>query len=95
MESTEQRNLSEICFRETNKAVLEGVARHLIGTTSLVERTHRQPRRKVRQVCCFGSPKGAEVAMYVQVQRLTVCWSKKTWWETSQTLYFDFLTLNS
>ena len=49
---------------------LEGVARELIRTTSLLERTNRELRRKFRQVCCFGSPKGAEVAIYLQVKRL-------------------------
>jgi transposase-like protein len=73
---------------------LEGVARELVRTTSLLERTNRELRRKFRQVCCFGSPKGAEVAIYLQVKRLNACWSKRTWWETSRTLYFDFLNSN-
>jgi transposase-like protein len=70
------------------------VARQLVRTTSLLERTNRELRRKFRQVCCFGSPKGADVAIYVQVRRLNAHWAKKTWWETSHTLYFDFLNLN-
>ena len=49
---------------------LEGVARELIRTTSLLERTNRELRRKFRQFCCFGSPKGAEVAIYLQVKRV-------------------------
>src|SRR6266581_3554615 len=75
---------------------LEGVARELIRTTSLLERTNRELRRKFRQVCCFGSPKGAQVAIYLQVKRLNAGWSKekKTWWQVSQALYFDFLNLN-
>jgi transposase-like protein len=73
---------------------LEGVARELIRTTSLLERTKRELRRKLRQVCCFGSLRGAEVSIYVQVKRLNAQWSKQTWWEISQALYFDFLTLN-
>ena len=73
---------------------LEGVARELMRTTSLLERLNRELRRKFRQVCCFGSPKGAEVAIYLQVKRLNARWSKQTWWQTSCTLYFDFLTLN-
>jgi putative transposase len=73
---------------------LEGVAREIIRTTSLLERTNRELRRKFRQVCCFGSPKGAEVAIYLQVQRLNARWSKKTCWETSHSLYFDFLAFN-
>jgi hypothetical protein len=73
---------------------LEGVARELIRTTSLLERTNRELRRKLRQVCCFGSLKGAEVAMYVQVKRLNAQWVQQTWWQTAHSLYFDFLNLN-
>jgi putative transposase len=73
---------------------LEGVARELIRTTSLLERTNRELRRKFRQVCCFGSPTGAEVAVYLQVKRFNARWSKQTWWDTSHDLYFDFLNLN-
>ncbi len=73
---------------------LEGVARELVRTSSLLERTNRELRRKFRQVCCFGSPTGAEVAIYLQVKRLNAQWSKKTWWETSHSLYFDFLHLD-
>ena len=73
---------------------LEGVARELIRTTSLLERTNRELRRKFRHVCCFGSFKGAEVAIYLQVKRLNARWSKQTWWESSQLLYFDFRNLN-
>ena len=73
---------------------LDGVARELIRTTSLLERTNRELRRKFRQVCGFGSPTGAEVAIHLQVKRLNARWSKQTWWETSHSLYFDFLNLN-
>jgi len=73
---------------------LDGVARELIRTTSLLERTNRELRRKFRQVCGFGSPTGAEVAIYLQVTRLNARWSKQSWWETSHSLYFDFLNLN-
>ncbi len=73
---------------------LEGVARELVRTTSLLERVNRELRRKFRQVCGFGSPKGAEVAIFLQVKRLNACWSKQTWWETSHALFFDFLTLH-
>jgi putative transposase len=73
---------------------LEGVARELIRTTSLLERTNRELRRKFRQACCFGSLKGAEVAIYLQVKRFNARWSKQAWWETSQLLYFDFRNLN-
>jgi transposase-like protein len=73
---------------------LDGVARELIRTTSLLERTNRELRRQFRQARCFGSPRGAEVAIYLQVKRLNARWSKQTWWETSHSLYFDFLNLD-
>jgi putative transposase len=75
---------------------LEGTTRQLIRTTSLLERTNRELRRKFRQACCFGSPTGAQVAIYLQIQRYNARWSKekKTWWQISQALYFDFLALN-
>jgi transposase-like protein len=73
---------------------LAGVTHELIRTTSLLERTNREVRRKFRQACSFGSLKGAEVAIYLQVKRLNARWAKKTWWETSLSLYFDFLSLN-
>ncbi len=73
---------------------LAGVARELIRTTSLVERIHRELRRKFRQACCFGSLKGAEVAVYLQVKRLNARWAKQSWWDTSHSLAFNFLALN-
>ena len=73
---------------------LDEVARELIRTTSLLERTNRELRRKFRQVCGFGSLTGAEVAIYLQIKRLNARWSKHTWWETSHSLFFDFLNLN-
>ncbi len=42
----------------------------MVRTSSLLERTNRELRRKFRQVGCFGSPGGAEVAVYIQVTRL-------------------------
>ena len=73
---------------------LPAVARELVRTTSLLERTNRELRRKFRQVGCFSSLKGAEVAIYLQVQRLHARWSKQTWWDTSHSLYFDFCHLD-
>jgi hypothetical protein len=73
---------------------LEGIARELVRTTSLLERTNRELRGKFRQVGCFSSLKGADVAIYLQVQRLHARWSKQTWWQASHSLYFDFLNLN-
>jgi putative transposase len=49
---------------------LEGMVREVRRTTSLLERTNREVRRKFRQVGCFSSPKGTEVAVYIQVTRL-------------------------
>jgi transposase-like protein len=65
-----------------------------IFATQPLERTNRELRRKFRQVWCFGSQKGAEVAIYLQIKRLNARWSKQTWWEISHSLYFDFLNLN-
>jgi transposase-like protein len=49
---------------------LEGLVREVVRTTSRLERTNRELRRKVRQGGCFSSPQGAEVAVYIQVTRL-------------------------
>jgi transposase-like protein len=49
---------------------LEGMAREVVRTNSLLERTNRELRRKFRQVVCFSSPRGTEVAVYIQVTRL-------------------------
>ncbi len=68
---------------------LESVAWAWLRTTSLLERTNRQLRRKFRQAVTFGSRKGAEVALYLQVQRLHAHWTKESWWEISHMLYFD------
>jgi transposase-like protein len=46
------------------------MVREVVRTTSRLERTNRELRRKFRQVGCFSSPKGAEVAVYIQVTRL-------------------------
>jgi len=64
---------------------LQGTAREFIRTTSLLKRINRELRRKFRQVCCFGSPKGAQVAIFLQVKRLNAGWSKEkqTWWQIS------------
>jgi putative transposase len=86
------------CARDFEQTIayyaLDGVAREFIRTTSLLERTNRELRRKFRQVCCFGSPTGAEVSIFLQVKRLNARWSKQTWWEVSHSLYFDFLNLD-
>ena len=42
---------------------LESVARTWIRTTSLLERTNRQLRRKFRQAVTFGSHKGQYISL--------------------------------
>ncbi len=73
---------------------LAGMVREVVRTTSLLERTNRELRRKFRQVGCFSSPKGAEVAVYIQVTRLNAQWAKTTWWEASHSLALDLLNIN-
>ena len=73
---------------------LQGMAREVVRTTSLLERTNREVRRKLRQVGCFSSPRGAEVAVYIQVTRLNAQWSKTSWWEASHALALDLLNSN-
>jgi transposase-like protein len=73
---------------------LEGMAREMVRTTSLLERTNRELQRKFRQVGCFSSPKGAEVAVYIQVTRLNAQWAKTSWWEASHSLALDLLNIN-
>jgi transposase-like protein len=65
-----------------------------IRTTSLLERTNRELRRKFRQAVTFGSHKGAEVAIYLQVRRLHARWTGQSWWMTSHALFFDLRNLN-
>ncbi len=58
-------------FEQTTRYYsLEGMVREVVRTTSLLERTNRELRRKFRKVGCFSSPRGAEVAVYIQVTRL-------------------------
>src|SRR2546421_115149 len=73
---------------------LEGMVREVVRTTSLLERTNRELRRKFRQVGCFSSPRGAEVAVYIQVTRLNAQWTKMSWWEASRSLALDLLNIN-
>jgi transposase-like protein len=68
---------------------LQGLAREWIRSTSLLERVNRQLRSKFRQALSFASLKGAEAALYLQVQRLHARWAGQCWWEASHTLYFD------
>jgi transposase-like protein len=68
---------------------LQGVALEWVRSTSLLERVNRQLRRKFRQALSFGSNVGAEVALYLQVQRLHAQWNRTSWWQTSHALYFD------
>ena len=73
---------------------LPSVAREWIRTTSLLERTNRQLRRKFCQAVTFGSRKGAEVAIYLQVQRLHAHWADESWSEVSLALHFDLGNLD-
>ena len=68
---------------------LEGLTRSWVRSTSLLERVNRQLRCKFRQALAFGSRSGAEVALYLQIQRLHAQWADESWWETSHDLSFD------
>jgi len=59
---------------------------HLTRTTSLLERTNRELRRKFWQVGVWGSEVGATAGTYLQIARLNC------WWQTSQNLFFQLLT---
>jgi putative transposase len=65
-----------------------------IRTTSLLERTNRELRRKFRQAVTFGSLQGTEAAISLQVRRLHARWQGDTWWQTSQEVFFDLWNLN-
>ncbi len=73
---------------------LEGIAREVVRTTSLLERTNRELRRKFRHVGCFGSPRGTEVAVSIQVTRLNAQWASASWWEVSASLALTLLNIN-
>lgn len=73
---------------------LEGLPLHWVRSTSLLERVNRQLRRKFRQALSFGSTVGAEVALYLQVQRLHAQWKHTSWWHTSHALFFDLLQVH-
>ena len=64
------RNNSYIFSIFNTVSELKGVVLELARTTSLLERTNRELRRKFRQVGSFGSEIGAKVAVYLQVSRL-------------------------
>jgi transposase-like protein len=49
---------------------LQGMVREVVRTTSLLEHTNRELRRKFRQVGSVSSPQGAEVAVSIHVTRL-------------------------
>jgi putative transposase len=68
---------------------LDTVTREWIRTTSLLERTNRELRRKFRQAVTFGSTLGADVAVFLQVQRLHARWTDASWWQVSHDLYFE------
>jgi transposase-like protein len=68
---------------------LEGVNLKWVRSTSLLERVNRQLRHKFRQALSFGSNAGAEVALYLQVQRLHAQWHHQSWWQISHALSLD------
>jgi putative transposase len=67
---------------------LDTVTREWIRTTSLLERTNRELRRKFRQAVTLGSLAGANVAVFLQVRRLHARWTNRSWWQVSHDLYF-------
>jgi transposase-like protein len=73
---------------------LDGFPRELMRSTSLLERVNRQLRRKISQALSFASHTGAEVALYLQTQRLHTQWTHESWWETSHDLSFDLKDVN-
>jgi transposase-like protein len=82
-------------FEQTIRySALKGGVREVVRTTSLLERTNRELRRKFGQVGCFSSPRGAEVAVSLQVTRLNAQWATTSWWEASYSLALDLLNLN-
>ncbi len=82
---------------ENTTLVSDGIAINILQslaqarTTSLLERTNRELRRKFRQVGVYGSVKGAAAGVYLQVKRLNGWWAKESWWLTSQNLFFQLL----
>ena len=71
---------------------LEEAVAQLARTTSLLERTNRELRRKFRQVGVWGSEVGAAAGVFLQVARLNCWWSKASWWLTSQDLFFTLFS---
>jgi hypothetical protein len=68
---------------------VDTVAREWIRTTSVLERPNRELRRKFRQAVTFGSTRGVNVAVFLQVQRLHARWTDGSWWQVSHDLYFE------
>jgi len=68
---------------------LDALTQEWMRTTSLLERTNRELRRKFRQAVTFGSLTGVQAAIFLQVQRLHACWTKGSWWQVSHNLYFS------
>ena len=73
---------------------LEGITLEWVRSTSLLERVNRQLRRKFRQALSFGSTVGAEVALFLQVQRLHAKWNHASWWQTAHALSMDLLQVH-
>ena len=68
---------------------LDTVTREWMRTTSLLERTNRELRRKFRQAVTFGCTLGVNAAVFLQAQRLHAQWTDKSWWDVSHDLFFD------
>jgi putative transposase len=73
---------------------LNTVMQEWIRTTSLLERTNREFRRKFRQAVTFGSQIGAEVAVYLQIRRLHGRWTHTSWSQISHDLPFALRKLH-
>jgi putative transposase len=68
---------------------LDTMTREWIRTTSLLERTNRELRRKFRQAITFGSTTGINAAVFLQVRRLHARWTERSWWQVSRDIYFE------
>jgi transposase-like protein len=73
---------------------LPAVAREWIRTTSLEDANQSAIATQVSPGRHLWQSQGAEVAIYLQVQRLHAHWTDESWWETSHALYFALWNLN-
>jgi len=73
---------------------LEPELQVLARSTSRLERTNRELRRKFNQVGSYGSERGASVGIYLQIERLNGQWVNESWWEVSQELLYAMFDIN-